>query len=192
MKKLLLKLTAIAAIVISVLSVVAFLGAYIMLSMSGSFHLANQRIDKSVDVDSEWKTIVFDDPLDLDHDVVQLLHIGLDPALYEDDLVYTSRKNAASGLKARLPQVMNFRRLSDGQLIVPQIELIGDDGRAVSLRPVMSQSWPNGELSIGYYVRRTGESVNIPGYPQDLREFKAVRIRSHEPFRVLFLQWRKV
>jgi hypothetical protein len=150
-----------------------------------------ERIDRPFTVSAQWQTIVFDDPFRIDREARQYVHLGIDRKLYDDDLGYTMSKNLKSDVQQKLPRFIDIRRRSDEKLIVPDIELLAEDGTAVKVRARESLSWYNGDYSIGYGTYAEWYWEKPPNYPDHLREFTSMRIRSDDPFDVQFIVWRK-
>jgi len=189
MKKLAIVITIATGIFLTLFikPVVFFIATFV----SPDWLFDERRIDKRFVVTNQWQTIAFDYPLRVDPESIQVLHLGLDSRKYDDDVGYMMSKNAKSDVRTPLPRFIDIRRLSDEKLIVPDIELIAADGRQVMIRATASRYWPNGDFSVAYGTFGPTIYDASPPYPKDIEKFTSMRIRSDEPFVVLFMGWRE-
>lgn len=138
----------------------------------------DQTIDGPFHIDSEWHVIQLDAPLKVNREGLQRLHLVVDRDLYDPN----------NNFDDDLPDLFNLRR-SDGVLVKPEVVLIGDEGQEVSLRARANTYLYSGGVTVGLSTYKDHYS-QAPPFPESIRFFRAIRIRSNEPLVAEQLQWR--
>lgn len=155
-----------------------------------------QAINGPFSFDAEWTTVTFDEPLEVDGKSVQVLGIVLNPkevqprTLIDDnaDQEVLSAKNPF-GIKGWLP-----KRLEDGMIIKPQVELVTTEGEKVRLGVLGITEFGRGSYSpvsynFGILPSSVEQSSNYQAnFPQN-HSYRAVRIRTNAPLEAYFLAW---
>lgn len=139
----------------------------------------DRRIDGPFQITTDWQTIRFDRPLRINREGLQALHIVVDQELYDPNNIYDLEDKANH---------FNLRR-TDGVLVRPEVVLIGDNGQELTVFPISNMGLYSGGLTIGFstYIDHHTPS---PPFPEGIKSFQAVRVRSNEPFEALYLRWR--
>lgn len=139
----------------------------------------DQLIHRRLEIGTAWQTIEFSRPLLLNRKGLQHLHLVVDHTLYLPNSHYNIKD---------LPNQSNLRR-NDGVLVKPEIILIGDNNEEFAPFAVSNTHLYAGGLTIGFGTY-DGHYAPAPPWPEGIRAFKAMRIRSNEPFTVHYLEWR--
>lgn len=150
----------------------------------------NQIIRKAFEVTTQWQTITFEKPLQINRKGLMGLHLAVDRQLYISTM-YNHPLNPKCSKPGCAINAFCLRRLSDGALIRPEAILIGDNGVNVKVRPA-GHLYPNFDKDIITMALRTlkdAHSLASP-FPKRIKAFKAIRIRSTEPFMVRYLYWK--
>ncbi|MCC5811252.1 MAG: hypothetical protein JJU06_12855 [Ectothiorhodospiraceae bacterium] len=139
----------------------------------------DQRLEGPFEITNEWQEIEFDAPLRINREGSQGFHFEVDETRY--------RPNSHFDLEDR-PNQANLRR-TDGVLVKPEVILIGDNGERVELQAVSNIHLYAGGLTVGFrtYVDHSSPS---PPFPDGITAFRAVKVRSNEPFTAEYLRWR--
>jgi hypothetical protein len=148
-----------------------------------------QVIRKKIEVTTQWQTIVFEKPLKINRDGLMGLHL----AVIKHPYISTMDRHPLNPVCNEPECAINaacLRRLSDGALVRPEAILVGDNGVDVGVRP-------NGHLNpffdknIITIALRTFKDVYSPSppFPEGIKAFTAMRIRSTEPFTVQYVWW---
>lgn len=148
-----------------------------------------QIIRKEFEVTDQWQTITFEKPLQIKRNGIMGLHLAVDKQLYITTML-DHPLNPKSNKRGCTVNDFCLRRLSDGVLIKPEVFLIGDNGAKVRISPA-GHLYPNFDKGIITIALRTFKDSNSPPppFPMGIRAFKAMRIRSSEPFLVKYLYW---
>ena len=148
-----------------------------------------QIIRKAFDVTTQWQTLTFDTPLQINRKGLMGLHLAVDKGLYISTMV-----NHPLNPECKKPgcpiNAFCLRRLSDGALIRPEAVLIGDNGVEVKVRPA-GHLYPYFDKNVITIALRTFNKAHSlpPPFPKGVKAITAVRIRSTAPFRVSYLYW---
>lgn len=138
----------------------------------------DQRIDGPFEIGLEWQTITFADPLEINEEGFQRLHIVVDSELFASNFDYENEDRS---------NLFNLRR-NDGVLVKPEVVLIGDNDQKVRLVPTGTTSLYTGGLTVGLSMFKDYVSP-APPFPKGIQHFEAVQLRSNEPFPAEYLQW---
>jgi len=117
------------------------------------------------------------------------LHLVVDQAPYistMDDHPLNPECNKSECYK----NAYSLRRLSDGALVRPEVVLVGDNGVEVTIRPE-GHLYPSFDKHVMTVALSTFKDVNSPSppFPEGVRSFISMRIRSTAPFLVRYLWW---
>jgi hypothetical protein len=149
----------------------------------------DQIIRKAFDVTTQWQTLTFDPPLQINRKGLMGLHLAVDKNLYISTMV-----NHPLNPECKKPgcaiNAFCLRRLSDGVLIRPEAVLIGDNGAEIKIRPAghLYPYFDKGVITIALRAFNDASSPPPP-FPKGIKAIRAVRIRSTAPFRVSYLYW---
>jgi hypothetical protein len=148
-----------------------------------------QIIKKEFEVTTQWQTITFEKSLQINRKGLMGLHLAVDQQLYISTM-YNHPLNPECTKAGCAINAFCLRRLSDGTLIRPEAILVGDDGSEVKIRPA-GHLYPYFDKKVITMALRAYEDADShsPPFPEGIKAFKALRIRSTAPFRVKFLYW---
>jgi hypothetical protein len=148
-----------------------------------------QIIKKEFEVTTQWQTITFENPLQINRNGLMGLHLAVDLQLYISTM-YNHPLNPECTKTGCAINAFCLRRLSDGTLIRPEAILVGDNGSEVKIRPA-GHLYPYFDKKVITMALRAYEDADSlpPPFPKGVKAFKALRIRSTAPFRVKFLYW---
>jgi hypothetical protein len=149
----------------------------------------DQIIKKEFDVTTQWQTITFEKPLQINRKGLMGLHLAVDRQPYISTM-QDHPLNPDCNKPECAANAFCLRRKKDGVLIRPETILIGDNGVEVKVRPA-AHLYPYFDRNIITMALRAFKSVNSnpPPFPKGIKAFNAMRIRSTEPFRVRYLYW---
>lgn len=139
----------------------------------------DQDIDGPFQITTEWQTIRFEQPLEINAEAIQSLNIVVDSERYDSNFDYENEDRS---------NVFNLRRKKDGVVVKPKAVLIGDGGQEVSLHPTGSTALYSGGVTVGMSTFDKHYSP-IPPFPEEIKVFESVRIRSNVPFTAEQLRW---
>lgn len=144
-----------------------------------------QVIKKEFQVTTQWQTITFEKPLRINRQGLMGLHLAVNQQPYISTIDIHPLND-----RSNIENAYSLRRLSDGVLVKPEAVLIGDNGIEVRVRPV-GHLYPYFDKYIMTVVLGTFKDANSPPppFPEGIRGFTAMRIRSTEPFLVRYLWW---
>lgn len=147
-------------------------------------------IKKEIEVTTQWQTITFDKPLRINRKGLMGLHLAVDQKPYISTMYDKSMDPKCKKTGCTI-NAFCLRRLSDGILIRPEAILIGDNGLEVKVRPA-GHLYPYFDKNVITIALRTFKGANSlpPPFPKGIKAFKAIRIRSTEPFLVRYLYWK--
>ncbi|MBI3897374.1 MAG: hypothetical protein HY308_03650 [Gammaproteobacteria bacterium] len=138
----------------------------------------DQHVVGPFNITSEWQTITFSKPLAINREGSQSFNFVVDRDRYVPNSEYQIED---------IPNQANLRR-RDGVLVKPEVVLIGDNGQEVLVTAV-SNTWLNvGGLTIGFSMLINPDTPSPP-FPEAISAFRAVRVRSNEPFTANYLWW---
>jgi hypothetical protein len=149
----------------------------------------DQVIKKQIQVTTQWRTVTFKKPLQINRRGLMGLHLVVDQAPYISTTDDDPRNLNCSDAEYQL-NAFSLRRRSDWALVRPEAVLVGDDGEEVKVRPE-GHLYPSFDKHAMTVILRTFKDVNSPSppFPKAIKAFTAVRIRSTEPFLVRYLWW---
>jgi hypothetical protein len=152
-------------------------------------HPDGRIIQKALDVTTQWQKITFEKPLQIRQKSPMSLHLAVDNALYISTMI-DHPVNPECNKAECAAEAFCLRRLSDSVLIRPEVTLIADNGVEVKLRPA-GNLYPFFDRHVVTVAMRAFNHTNVfpPTLPKGIKTFKAMRIRSTEPFKVRYLYW---
>ena len=147
-------------------------------------------IKKELRVTTQWQTVTFEKPLQINRRGTMGLHLVVDQAPYistMDDSPLNPECNKPECYK----NAYSLRRLSDGALIRPEAVIVGDNGVEVTIRPE-GHLYPYFDKHVMTVILATFKDVNSPSppFPDGIKTFTSMRIRSTTPFLVRYLWWK--
>jgi hypothetical protein len=150
----------------------------------------DQVIKKELRVTTQWQTVTFEKPLRINRRGTMGLHLVVDQAPYistMDDSPLNPECNKPECYK----NAYSLRRLSDGALIRPEAVIVGDNGVEVTIRPE-GHLYPYFDKHVMTVILATFKDVNSPSppFPDGIKTFTSMRIRSTTPFLVRYLWWK--
>jgi hypothetical protein len=149
----------------------------------------DQIIKKKVQVTTQWQTIAFEKPLKINREGVMGLHLPVIRHPYISTM-WDHPLNPECNLPECAIGAFCLRRLSDGELVRPEAVLVGDNGEEVRVRPV-GHLHPFFDKNIITVVLGTFALNDYPPpFPEGIKAFTAMRIRSTEPFVAQYLWWK--
>jgi len=150
----------------------------------------DQVIKKEVQVTPQWQTIAFEKPLQINRQGIMGLHLVVDQEPYISTMD-THPLNPECNTQECAINAFCLRRLSNGAVVRPEAFLIGDNGVEVSVRPT-GHLYPYCDKHVMTMALTTFKDTNspIPDFPESIKTFTALRIRSTEPFVVRYLWWK--
>lgn len=146
-------------------------------------------IRKTFEVTTQWQTITFEKPLHINQKGLMGLHLAVDKQLYIPTM-YDRPLNPGSDKSKRTANAFYLRRSSDRALIKPEVILIAVNDAEVKVRPA-GHLYPFFDKDVITMALRTCKNAKSlpPPFPKGIKAFKAMRIRSTEPFMVKYLYW---
>jgi hypothetical protein len=150
----------------------------------------DQVIKKELQVTTQWQTVTFKKPLRINRRGLMGLNLVVDFETYTSTINdYPPIDPDCSGPECAI-RAACLRRRSDGVIIRPEVVLVGDNGVKALVRPG-GHLYPNFDLHVFtvslYYFKDADRGAP---FPKGVKEFKSMRIRGTEPFRVRYLWWR--
>ena len=148
-----------------------------------------QVIKKELQVTTQWQTITFEKPLQINRRGTMGLHLVVDQAPYISTTDDDPRNLDCSDAEYQL-NAFSLRRRSDWALVRPEAVLVGDNGEEVKVRPE-GHLYPYFDKHVMTVILATFKDVNSPSppFPEDIKTFNSMRIRSTTPFLVRYLWW---
>jgi hypothetical protein len=148
-----------------------------------------QVIKKELQVTTQWQTLTFEKPLQINRRGLMGLHLVVDQAPYISTADDDPRNLDCSDAEYQL-NAFSLRRRSDWALIRPEAVLVGDNGKEVKVRPE-GHLYPSFDQHVMTVILRTFKDVNSPSppFPKGIKAFTAMRIRSTELFLARYLWW---
>lgn len=148
-----------------------------------------QIIRKEFEVTDQWQTITFEKPLQIKRNGIMGLHLAVDKQFYVATML-DRPLNPKSNKRGCTVNDFCLRRLSDGVLIRPEVFLIAEHGAKISVKPA-GHLYPSFDKGIITIALRTFKDANSPPppFPAGIKAFRAMRIRSTDPFLVRYLYW---
>jgi hypothetical protein len=148
-----------------------------------------QVIKKELQVTTQWQTVTFAKPLQINRRGTMGLHLVVDQAPYISTMD-NHPLNPECNKPGCYKDAYSLRRLSDGALVRPEVMLVGDNGIKVKVRPE-GNLYPSFDKHVMTVILGTFKDVNSPSppFPESIKSFTAMRIRSNTPFLVRYLWW---
>jgi hypothetical protein len=149
----------------------------------------DQVVKKEFEITTQWQTITFEKPLQINRHGLMGLHLAVDQAPYISTTDDDPRNLDCSDAEYQ-KNAFSLRRRSDGVLVRPEAILVGDNGVEVKVRPD-GHLYPYSDKSIMTMALRTFKDVNSPSppFPKGIKSITAMRIRSTAPFLVRYIYW---
>jgi hypothetical protein len=149
----------------------------------------DQLIKKEILVTTQWQTIKFEKPLQINRRGTMGLHLVVDQAPYISTMD-DSPLNPECNRPECAIDAYCLRRLSDGALVRPEVLLVGDNGEKVKVRPT-GHLYPFFDKHVMTVILRTFKDINSPSppFPAGIKAITSMRIRSTTPFLVRYLWW---
>jgi hypothetical protein len=149
----------------------------------------DQVIKKEILVTTQWQTIKFEKPLQINRRGTMGLHLVVDQAPYISTMD-DSPLNPECNRPECAIDAYCLRRLSDGALVRPEAVLVGDNGEKVKVRPT-GHLYPFFDKHVMTVILRTFKDINSPSppFPAGIKTITSMRIRSTTPFLVRYLWW---
>lgn len=139
-------------------------------------------VNGPLEVRTHWQAFTLEQPLQINDEGRQRLHLVLDGEQYESNDLHDPKDYVNQ---------FNPRRV-DGVLIEPDIILVGDNGNEVRVHGTGSLGVRTGRLILAFGTHH-GDFEDFlsrpPAIPDDIEHFEALRIRSNEPFTIEALHW---
>jgi hypothetical protein len=150
----------------------------------------NQVIKKELYVTTQWQTVTFEKPLQINRGGTMGLHLVVDQAPYISTTDDDPRNLDCSDAEYQL-NAFSLRRRSDWALVRPEAVLVGDNGVEVRVRPD-GHLYPSFDMHIMTVALGYVKDINafVPSFPEGIMTFTAMRIRSTTPFLVRYLWWK--
>jgi hypothetical protein len=150
----------------------------------------NQVIKKELQVTTQWQTVTFGKPLQINRRGTMGLHLVVDQAPYISTTDDDPRNLDCSDAEYQL-NAFSLRRRRDWALVRPEAVLVGDNGVEVKVRPD-GHLYPSFDKHAMTMALRTFKDVNSPSppFPEGIKTFTSMRIRSTTPFLVRYLWWK--
>ena len=147
-----------------------------------------QVIRKKIKVTTQWQTIVFDKPLKINREGLMRLHLAVIKHPYISTMDHHPLNPECNEPECAI-NIACLRRLSDGVIVRPEAILVGDNGEEVGIRPVghLNPFFDRNIITIAMGTFALDGAP--PPFPQGIKNFTAMRIRSTEPFTVQYLWW---
>jgi len=150
----------------------------------------NQVIRKELRVTTQWQTVTFEKPLQINRKGTMGLHLIVDQAPYISTTDDDPRSLDCSDAEYQL-NAFSLRRRSDWALVRPEAILVGDNGEEVNVRPI-SHLYPSFDKHVMTVALGYVKDINAfaPPFPKGIKTFTSMRIRSTTPFLVRYLWWK--
>lgn len=150
----------------------------------------NQVIKKELQVTTQWQTVAFGKPLQINRRGTMGLHLVVDQAPYISTTDDDPRNLDCSDAEYQL-NAFSLRRRRDWALVRPEAVLVGDNGVEVKVRPD-GHLYPSFDKRVMTMALRTFKDVNSPSppFPEGIERFTTMRIRSTTPFLIRYLWWK--
>jgi hypothetical protein len=150
----------------------------------------DQVIKKELRVTTQWQTVTFEKPLQINRRGTMGLHLVVDQAPYISTTDDDPRNLDCSDAEYQL-NAFSLRRRNDWALVRPEAVLVGDNGEEVKVRPD-GHLYPYFDKHVMTMALRTFKDVNSPSppFPEGIKTFTSMRIRSTTTFLVRYLWWK--
>jgi hypothetical protein len=150
----------------------------------------DQMIKKALQVTTQWQTVTFEKPLQINRRGTMGLHLAVDQAPYISTTDDDPRNLDCSDAEYQL-NAFSLRRRNDWALVRPEAVLVGDNGEEVKVRPD-GHLYPYFDKHVMTMALRTFKDVNSPSppFPEGIKTFTSMRIRSTTTFLVRYLWWK--
>ena len=149
----------------------------------------DQVIKKELQVTTQWQTVTFEKPLLINRRGTMNLHLVVDQAPYISTTDDDPRNLDCSDAEYQL-NAFSLRRRSDWALVRPEAVLMGDNGVEVKVRPD-GHLYPSFDKHVMTVALGYVKDINafVPPFPEGIKTFTSMRIRSTTPFLVRYLWW---
>jgi hypothetical protein len=147
-------------------------------------------IKKELQVTTQWQTVPFEKPLQINRRGTMGLHLVVDQEPYISTTDDDPRNLDCSDAEYHL-NAFSLRRHSDWALVRPEAVLVGDNGVEVKVRPT-GHLYPICDKHVMTMALSTFKDFNSPPppFPAGIKAITAMRIRSTTPFLVRYLWWK--
>ncbi len=142
----------------------------------------NRKIPGPIEIGRAWKVIEVDEPLEINREGLQGLHIVVDPENF------SSNSDHSDELSNDSEHLFDLRN-SDNELIVPEVVMVASDGTEVRLGSTSNIYLYEGGLTVGMGMVPESIYKPSPPFPEGVNSFKSFRIRSDAPFTAEYLWW---
>lgn len=142
----------------------------------------DRKIAGPIEVGREWKVIEVDQPLEINREGLQGLHIVVDP----DE--FTSNSDHEDELSNHPDHFFDLRNHS-GELVVPEVVMVAPDGTQVELGSISNIYLYEGGLTVGMGMVSGNVYKPSPLFPEGIASFSSFRVRSNVPFTAKYLWW---
>lgn len=141
----------------------------------------DQKVEGPFWVSGSWLYVEPDSPLEVSVRGIQRLHLVVDADLYQaNSLVANEGVEDPGGLFGL--------RDAKGQLVVPEVMLVAEDGSTVTLSPASNMLPYSGGLTVGMGLFN-GVYEPAPPFPDGVQRFTSFRVRSNQPLSVEYFWW---
>ena len=138
----------------------------------------DQYLDGPIEIGPEWQTITFEAPMEVNREAVQQLEIVVDTNRFDSNFDYEDEDRY---------KMFHLRR-NDGVVIKPEAILIGDKGQEIPLVATSTTELYSGGVTAGLRMF-IDWTKTIPPFPEGIRRFTAVQLRTNETIPVEQLRW---
>ncbi|MFC4259146.1 hypothetical protein ACFOZ5_08910 [Marinobacter lacisalsi] len=142
----------------------------------------NQKIPGPIEIGSQWQVIELDEPLQINREGVQGLHIVVDPDEFSSNFTY------GDDLSNDLDHYFDLRNES-GELVAPEVVIVAQDGTEIELSPISNIGLDEGGLTVGMGLRAGDIREPSPPFPEGVKSFTSFRVKSDVPFTAEYLWW---
>lgn len=160
--------------------------AFFLLGLQGCFDdpgfPEDSRIKGPIDIGVDWKEVVPEQPLAVNHEGLQRLHLVVDS---ED---YTPNHRFSDQLGNESEHFFDLRSPS-GELVVPEVILVAENGEQVVLGARSNTYLYEGGVTVGMATVPERVEDMSPPFPEDIERFQSLRIRSSVPFTAESIWW---
>jgi hypothetical protein len=150
----------------------------------------DQVIKKELQVTTQWQTVTFEKPLQINRRGTMGLHLVVDQELYISTTDDNPRNLDCSDAEYQL-NAFSLHRKSDWALVRTEAVLVGDNGKAVKVRPT-GHFYPYFDKHVMTMALSSFKDFNSapPPFPAGIKTITSMRIRSTTPFLVRYLWWK--
>ena len=142
----------------------------------------NQKIPGPITIGPQWQVLELDEPLKINREGVQGLHIVVDP----DE--FSSNFNYGDDLSNDPDHYFDLRNES-GELVAPEVVVVAQDGTEIELTPISNIGLYEGGLTVGMGMRAEDIRLPSPPFPEGVERLTSLRVKSNVPFTAEYLWW---